>query len=79
MKVLCIKPDIWIANDGKPPFGPSYMETCTVVGEHGIEYYVLAEYLTHPVDGWPVCYNKKHFIPLSDIEETELITEEIYA
>lgn len=78
MKVLCIKPDTWIANDGKPPFGPSYMETCTVIDENG-DYYVLAEYEAHPIDDWPVCYHKRHFIPLSEIDETELITEEIYA
>lgn len=74
MKVMCIKSGKWVSKTGRDGWGPQYGETCTVVDESNSAYQ-LAEYYVNPVDGVRESYIKKHFIPLSDIDETELVNE----
>lgn len=76
MKVLCIKEGEWIPDDGfKLHQGPSYGEICDVVRMEGADYFVLKQYEVD-VDGTPQVFWKEHFIPLSDIDERDLIREE---
>lgn len=69
MEVLCIHDGPWTLEDG-----PKYMEKCTVLkikkykNQNG---YILQEYNVR------IIYNSKFFIPISDIDETELVNEKI--
>ena len=72
MKVMCI--------DDRPPLFssaimPKYGEIVTA-SQCTCHYdcYIIAEYL-FTIQGYPQSIPKKRFIPLSDIDETELIKE----
>ena len=52
---------------------PKFGEICTVVDRWESGSYVLSEYFQY--NGYPCAWNHKKFIPLSDIDETELIKE----
>lgn len=80
MKVMCINDAGWCEPRkflwfrwNKNTEGPAYGDFCTVVGEcidpiEGFPCYIL--------DGWSEeGYCKSQFIPLSDIDETELVAE----
>lgn len=73
MKVMCIKDGQWRGKlTGDPAEGPKYGEVVTVVDEvttSDKDVYILQEY--PDARG----YAKKRFIPLSDIDETELVSE----
>lgn len=68
MKVLCIKTGQWVgALDKRTYPGPKYGEEVTVTGQwinYGTPVYGIVEY-PHAGGFWI-----KHFIPLSDIDET---------
>ena len=74
MKVMCIdEKGQKNANMPKIPFGKivevsqcSYIEYC----------YTVAGYEAD-ADGIPNCYDKKHFAPLSQIDETELVEQRL--
>jgi hypothetical protein len=78
MKVVCVNHDLFDVYD--IPYGPNdpqIGDICTVVNECFGENdggvvtpcYELAGY-----DGW--VYDQRDFAPLSDLDETELVTEE---
>lgn len=59
-----------------PSIGPSFGEVCTVVNSYvspnnNSLYYLLQEYLKTPIAGFP----HEEFIPLSEIDELELVNE----
>ena len=74
MKVLCIDGNMeWISNRAKPP-QPEFGDIDEVI-EDGYdedlgEYYCLARF------GDGVGFSQIHFIPISDIDETEMIRKE---
>jgi hypothetical protein len=77
MKLLCIKDGPWLCN-GKIAVaieGPKYMERVTVTRsfetKSGMPVYALAEYPLPDDIGWA----QVRFIPLSDIDTTELAAE----
>lgn len=68
MKVLCIREEWVNRGEGDPSFG----DTCTVIDSYdfmGKLIYILKEY-PHPGG-----YEAAAFVPLSDIDESELILE----
>lgn len=70
MKVLCIREDWQRKEEGDPCFG----DICTVVDQNhfwGTLVYILKEY-PHPGG-----YEAKAFAPLSEINETNFIREQI--
>jgi len=71
MKVMCIN-DKWENTATREPCGGmQYGEIATVVGEctrFSRSYYEFSEY---PGEA----YDKKNFIPLSEIDETELVNQ----
>jgi len=75
MKMMCIKEGQWVrATDYKPADGPNpqYGDIVTVIDQRiitGLEVVILAEYYSL------MGYLRKWFIPLSDIDETEMIRE----
>lgn len=85
MRVFCINSDGWIEKK-KNLFGfgwarwvdcdgPTYGDTCNVVGSYwdeGLLYYLLLEWpAQHTEDG----FLADEFIPLSEIDELELVNE----
>lgn len=77
MKVICIKVsktnDCGIENLPHPELG----ETVTVIDndtKYGDSFYQLSEYSHYK--GAAVWYLTENFIPVSDIDETELVSEE---
>lgn len=67
MKMLCIKDGEW-----KEPGlteGPKYMEEVTKVDDWDEDFLILAEY------PFPEVFHRKWFIPLSNIDETEMVRE----
>jgi len=81
MKVLCIHDGAWTYE--KPieeldSFGPIFNEICTVIDteiENGTYYYILAEYYRHPATGNYESFGCKWFIPLSEIDEKDMVRE----
>lgn len=73
MKVMCIDGEWKGTAIGKPAFGVIYTVIDSVKSQ-GIVWYELAEF---PPDrrGRRDHYESKAFIPLSDIDETELVKE----
>lgn len=77
MKVMCIKNGAWhsqqlgIVRDDK--LSPSFGEICTVV-EVLEDAYRLLEYPKNQI-GNPTSFAKSRFIPLSEIDETELVNK----
>lgn len=81
MKVICIDDSKW-HNDSRCP---SFSEICTVEKSflspsNGSPVYSFFEYPTEPPSIYR-CFAQQFFIPLSDIDETELVNEkeETYA
>ena len=78
MKVMCVKAGAWngaCIKECKPHIAPSFGEICTVVGREvtgSVTYYNLEEY-----GGLENFWNSNHFIPLSDIDELELIEQRL--
>lgn len=79
MKVLCIYSGPWVDPFTKAPFkGPVYGETCSVIETkvlNGKIGYRLEEYSLKVSNNMPAYYRSTKFIPLSDIDETELVKE----
>lgn len=76
MKVICIKQGKWKANDGLDGSGPKYLEECTVIGDApNRSYYFLKEYEFSRIEGIREGFLKKGFIPLSSIDETEMVRD----
>jgi hypothetical protein len=73
MKMMCID-DNFITKDG---FEPKFGEIVTATQTREPEFYDCYDLLEYPLDseGNEICFDKKHFAPLSDIDETELIKE----
>lgn len=83
MRVLCIVDSSWIEKKktwyGRMKWvdckGPNYGDICTVVGSYydeGDLYYLILEWCPkHDHDG----YIADEFIPLSEIDELELVNE----
>lgn len=75
MKLFCIKDGPWLhAKDNRPADGPSpqYGDIVTVASERNVAGHavvVLVEFSN------PFGYLKKWFVPLSDIDETEMVRE----
>lgn len=72
MKVMCIKDVEWTKNGNWKLANPVYGDICTVVKEFyfdGKKVYLLQEF---PYDGG---YFAHRFIPLSDVDEMEMIRE----
>jgi hypothetical protein len=72
MKVICIEDKFkWeFAGRNYEPKDPELGEICTVINTMdfvGVHLYKL--------EGYAEWYNSKKFIPLSDIDETEMISE----
>lgn len=77
MKVICIDVSFSYTRNGKPHKGahPKEGEIVTVTGQDGEDYYFLLEY---PTIGKQKCsWIKSKFIPLSNIDETELVKEKL--
>ena len=72
MKVMCIDDNFLIKDGNEPKIG----EVVTVIDicEINKGNYILSEY---PVskNGIPLCFIPNRFIPLSDIDETELVKQ----
>lgn len=75
MKVLCIKNGVWSVNGFKDPYGPKFGEivTATQCPVYKNNYDILEYPLD--TDGTPTSYAKKSFIPISNIDETEMIKQ----
>lgn len=75
MRAICIHTGAWIDNDGLiftgPEFGEDVYVTQCKVWHHN---YNVQGYGVQP-DGRIYSYRKENFIPLSDIDETELVTQ----
>lgn len=73
MKVMSINSNWTRVISKEKGKGPKYGEVCTVIGEKGPAYpsYILQEY---PDEHG---YTKNNFIPLSDIDETEMKRDKI--
>lgn len=67
LQVMCVKKDEW-ANKG----GPTYGEVCEVIEVYDGDSYILEGYEYNKHDGVPEAFRMKYFIPLSDIDETEM-------
>lgn len=75
MKVICIHTGAWVDNKGLiftgPEFGEDvYVEQCKVWHTN----YTVQGYGTQS-DGRIYSYRKENFIPLSDIDELQLVNE----
>ena len=69
MRVLCIKNGPWRINDNgtiSKGANPKYGEVCDVLNTKEVDG------LRYELKGYFGLYNAKQFIPLSDIDETEL-------
>lgn len=74
MKVMCIKNGLWKSKLlGFGTFGPSFGDICTVNSVDGDDYW-LNEWPTNEA-GTPTTWHKKNFIPLSNIDEMELLEQ----
>lgn len=73
MKVMCID-DSFMLKDG---LEPKVGEIVTARQSPEPEFKDCYDLFEYPIDidGDEVCFNKKYFAPLSDIDETELIKE----
>ena len=77
MKVMCIN-DFFIStlNGERALFYPKVGEVVTVINIKDNGYYLLLEYPTNGFIFSNLCgWNPSKFIPLSNIDETELIKE----
>jgi len=74
MRVMCIKNGLWLSEQvGLNPFGPSFGEIVTVTEVDGDKYY-LKEWPTNS-KGRIANWHSKNFVPLSTIDETELLEQ----
>lgn len=74
MKAVCIKKGNWYVIQGpheNENWGPIFGEIVTIVEDDPRGYYRLAEYDTDP-NGSPTLFGKKHFLFVSEIDETEM-------
>lgn len=70
MKMMCIKNGEWSGTG----IGPVYGEIVTVIDV--VEgYYILSEYYRDKADGLRISFIPDYFIPLSSIDETEMVRE----
>ncbi len=75
MKVMCIKNGDWKDPDGLIFTGPTFGERVTAIDCSMFpNNYIILEYPGEP-DGRKYSYRKHYFIPLSTIDETELLKE----
>lgn len=76
MKLLCIKEGCWVNNfTGRPTQkGPTYGEECLVLKTDEEGYYHIKGY-EYDKWGFRRFFNPKYFIPLSEIDETEMVRE----
>ena len=81
MKVICIDENfISSKHMKKPSIHPKEGEICTVVEVSDDGFYMLSEYLSTDLDTKVAMWVCSKFIPLSDIDETDLVKErEVYA
>lgn len=72
MRVMCIKSGKWVHRSGRvsQDFDPQYGDICTVEREKTINS-IRVYWLT----GYVGMYNANFFIPLSDIDETEILAQ----
>lgn len=76
IKVICIDDNFFAPKYLKTPkIHPKEGEICTVIETKPDGYYVLLEYLYTDIASGTPKWNPKKFIPLSNIDETELIKE----
>ncbi len=76
MKVICVKNNnVWVDGDGLRFSGPVFGEEVTATQCGLFPYnYILAEY-PHEPDGRIYSFRKQFFIPLSIIDEMELLEQ----
>ncbi len=70
MKVICIDASKGKQSGLKLPFKEGDILTA-IQSAHYPASYKIIEY-PYAIDGYPACYTKDRFIPLSTIDETEL-------
>ena len=81
MQVMCIKNGTWVGRlSGPHKSGPSFGEVCHVFNSEvdsltGMLFYELAEYPFNMKSGKPQSFVSTEFIPLSDIDEKNIIAE----
>ncbi len=78
MKAMCIKDGQWKNEFGHNPNGPKYGEEVTIIGEseNHPDSWILFGY-EYDSSGILHSYHKCHFIPLSEIDETELAEQRL--
>lgn len=76
MKALCIKEGGWVNHiTGKPTEkGPSYNEECVITGTDPHGWYLIKGYEFN-LNGFRRSFKPSWFIPLSNIDETEMVRE----
>jgi hypothetical protein len=78
MQVVCISEKNYHGHNYPQVPDPKVGERVTVIGEAnflGVDCYLLAEY-TCPCPSADWLYDQRNFAPISDLDETELVTEE---